>query len=232
MQSKKWIRWSETEDLALKRAVKMYGEDKMDLIARRIFYNTREAAHCKQRWKKALQPGLVKGKWTKEEDAIISEMVKTASVLQQAGNGESQTKWSDIAKRLPGRLGEDVKARWVNHLDPDIRKGAWTKSEMDILIEAQKELGNKWAEIAKRIPGRSENSVKNRWYNAKTSEKRKASKLADEEEERKQLALIEQARARRALGLGIDDDDERRSSTESSAASLIFGEEEKEETSC
>lgn len=53
-------------------------------------------------------------------------------------------------------------------LDPDIKKGLWTQAEMKILRDSQKELGNKWSEIAKRIPGRNENSVKNRWYNQKT----------------------------------------------------------------
>ena len=43
---------------------------------------------------------------------------------------------------------------------------------MKLLRDGQKELGNKWAEIAKRIPGRNESSVKNRWYNVKTSEKK------------------------------------------------------------
>ena len=74
-------------------------------------------------------------------------------------------KWSDIAKRLPGRIGEQIKERWINNLDPEVRKGVWTEAEMTILRDSQKELGNKWSDIAKRIPGRSENSVKNRWYN-------------------------------------------------------------------
>lgn len=201
-QPKKWIRWSDGEDIVLKNAVKKYGEDKMDLVSQRIFYNTRDINQCKQRWKKALQPGLVKGKWTKEEDSLVLEMMKASSV--PGGGGESQTKWSDIAKRLPGRLGEQVKSRWVNHLDPEIRKGVWTKTEMDLLTEAQKELGNKWADIARRIPGRSESSVKNRWYNAKTSDKRNADK-------------------RKAGG-----DNDRRSSTESTETvqSLIFKSEE------
>ena len=162
-QPKKWIRWTEMEDLVLKTAVKKYGDDKMGLISRRIFYNTRDTNQCRQRWRKSLQPGLVKGNWTKECDM----------------------KWSDIAMRLPGRLGEQVKARWSNELDPELRKGVWTKTEMDLLNEAQRELGNKWAAIAQRIPGRSENSCKNRWYNAKTSLKRKAEKEAEEAEERR-----------------------------------------------
>ena len=105
----------------------------------------------------ALQPGLVKGRWTKEEDDIITQSVSS-------GND----KWSEIAKRLPGRIGEQIKERWVNVLDPDVKKGIWTEAEMRILRNSQRELGNKWSEIAKRIPGRNENSVKNRWYNQKT----------------------------------------------------------------
>ena len=50
-------------------------------------------------------------------------------------------KWSEL--RLPGRVGEQVKARWENILDPSIKKGAWTEDEMAILRSAQKELGNK-----------------------------------------------------------------------------------------
>jgi hypothetical protein len=106
----------------------------------------------------ALQPGLVKGRWTKEEDDIITASVTCGDTA----------KWNEIAKRLPGRIGEQVKERWINVLDPDMKKGLWTQAEMKILRDSQKELGNKWSEIAKRIPGRNENSVKNRWYNQKT----------------------------------------------------------------
>jgi len=59
----------------------------------------------------------------------------------------------------------------MNVLDPDVKKGVWTEAEMKILRDSQKELGNKWSDIAKRIHGRSENSVKNRWYNQKTVSK-------------------------------------------------------------
>jgi hypothetical protein len=105
----------------------------------------------------ALQPGLVKGRWTKEEDDVIAQSVAS-------GND----KWSEIAKRLPGRIGEQIKERWINVLDPDVKRGIWTEEEMRILRDAQAELGNRWSEIARRIPGRNENSVKNRWYNQKT----------------------------------------------------------------
>jgi len=61
----------------------------------------------------------------------------------------------------------------AKELDPEDKKGIWTETEMNLVREAQRELGNKWSEVAKRVPGRSENSVKNWWYNHQTSEKRK-----------------------------------------------------------
>ena len=85
---------------------------------------------------------------------------------------------------------------------------------MNLLVETQKELGTKWADIAKRIPGRSEHSVKNRWYNMKTSMKRKVEQEAAEARDRWRLAEFHC---------------EWRSSTESTGTvpSLIFKSEER-----
>jgi hypothetical protein len=72
-------------------------------------------------------------------------------------------KWSVIAEKVPGRIGKQCRERWLNHLDTSVKKTPWTDVEDQLLLDAQKKLGNRWCEIARLLPGRPENAVKNRF---------------------------------------------------------------------
>ncbi|CAG9320053.1 unnamed protein product [Blepharisma stoltei] len=99
--------------------------------------------------------------WTEIEDQALISLLPT----------KCSKKWAQIAKELNDRFyannrirnGKQCRERWYNHLDPSLKKGGWTPEEDNFIIIRQQEIGNKWSLIAKDLPGRNENSVKNRW---------------------------------------------------------------------
>ncbi|KAJ0262880.1 Transcription factor MYB3R-1 [Hirschfeldia incana] len=143
--------WTAEEDEVLCKAVERFQGKNWKKIAE--CFKDRTDVQCLHRWQKVLNPELVKGPWSKEEDDTIIALVEKYG----------PTKWSTISQHLPGRIGKQCRERWHNHLNPGINKNAWTQEEELTLIRAHQIYGNKWAELTKFLPGRSDNSIKNHW---------------------------------------------------------------------
>jgi hypothetical protein len=94
----------------------------------------------------------IKGPWSAFEDAQLIALVR-----EHGGKH-----WARIASMLPGRTGKQCRERWCNNLDPSLKKGSWSAEEDETILAMHAELGTRWAEIAKSLPGRSDNSVRAR----------------------------------------------------------------------
>jgi hypothetical protein len=145
-------KWTPEEDALLHSIVQ--STETMNWKSAETQFPGKTSQQLFERWTKVLDPRLLKGSWTRQEDEVIIQYVQTYGCQS----------WTKLAQLLPGRIGKQCRERWFNHLNPDLSRGQWTPEEDQRLLELHEQFGNHWSKIAMLMPTRADNMIKNRWY--------------------------------------------------------------------
>jgi myb proto-oncogene protein len=142
--------WTQEEDAILLDLYAQYPK-KWGVIAGLM--QDRNENQCLHRYRRITQLGEHRKIWSTEEDETVRKLIRKVG-----------RNWKVLSEMLGSKTGKQIRERFINKLDPKINRDDWTDEEDRRIITLYSEIGRRWSEISKHLPGRPENKVKNRFY--------------------------------------------------------------------
>jgi hypothetical protein len=146
----------------------------------------------------------------KNESILFGDLTTRDATVAHSLHGRridvSGVPWAEAAAVL-GRPAKRCRERFINHLDPSIRKDPWTFREDTTLFQMQRRIGNRWTQIALALPGRTQNQIKNRFHSSAKKKFEEAESKSNSAKKQENLEPKDEVVRKRKCNQWRDDDE-------------------------